>query len=139
MLFPVLLLVGCTLQQQPEYFLRHIDRHPEYVSKLPRWNMLGQTEWNGEIYIKNVTPLFTTAEIVLLHEQAHSFEIIASRTRLAEYKRFRTDFDPTYASKWIEIEEFPKAVIRALKGKRDDGAVIALKFINGEYRIRVDP
>lgn len=135
--FIILLLIfsGCTpLQQPPDYFLRNIDQEPEYVNKMPRWFILGYTDWSGEIYIKNVTPLFVTKKEVLLHEQAHSFEILAALNRPEEHRRFRSEFDKTYKSKYIEIEEFPKAVIRALKGKKDKGALLALEFIRGKSK-----
>ncbi len=124
------LLAGCSpLQRPPEYFLNHVDRQPEYA-KL-KWNMLGQTDWNGEIYLKDTTPLFVSREYVLRHEQAHSFEILAARNRKAEYKRFRLAFDKTYKGD-RDIEAFPKAVMRALRGKTDKGALLALKFMKGQ-------
>lgn len=129
----ILFLSGCAqLQSPPHFFLQHVDQEPEYVSKTPKWFMLGWTDWNGEIYIKKTHPLFVSRKEVLLHEQAHSFEILAAKNRPTEYKKFRMKFDKTYKSKYIEVEAFPKAVIRALKGKKDKGALLALKFISGK-------
>ena len=130
-----LFIAGCggSLAKPPAYFLDHVGA-VSYVDKLLP-GRLAQTNWDGSIEIKaNVTPLFTNREIILLHEQAHSFEIIAARDRPDEYTRFRKKFDLTYKSEYVEIEEFPKAVIRALQGKKDKGATIAMEFISGQYQ-----
>lgn len=133
MIFLLLLFGGCaSLQRPPDYFLQHIDQEPEYVDKLPKWWMLGQTDWDGEIRIKKTYPLFVSRREVLLHEQAHSFEILAARNRPKEYKQFMVEFEKTYKGDYYDVEAFPKAVIRALKGRKDKGALLALEFISGK-------
>ena len=129
----LLLFAGCAIQQPPEYFLRNIGE-VKYVDRLPHQGLwrLAETGWDGTIYIKNIYPLFVSRHEILIHEQAHSFEILAAKNRPREYRRFRLEFDKTYKSKYVEVEEFPKAVIRALKGKKDKGALLALKFIRGK-------
>ena len=116
--------------QPPEYFYDNVGP-VRYVDKLPAWR-LGQCNWDGSIEILNGYPLFVSREEILIHEQAHSFEILAMKNRPEEHLKFRRQFDKTYKSRYIEIEEFPKAVIRALRGKKDEGAILAMKFISGE-------
>lgn len=130
-----LFITGCggSLAKPPAYFLNHVGT-VSYVDKLLP-GRLAQTNWDGSIEIKaNMTPLFTTLDVIILHEQAHSFEILAALNRPAEYARFRKKFDVTYKSEYVELEEFPKAVIRALRGKKDKAAMIAMEFIRGEMR-----
>ena len=111
---------GCSsIADPPGYFLRNIGK-VTYVDKLPAWH-LGRTNWDGSIEILNTTPLFVTKREILIHEQAHSFEILASLNRPQVHKRFREAFDKTYKSKYIEIEgccEWFRYEKRSLYGER---------------------
>ena len=125
-------MTGCgSLQQPPDYFLNNIGE-VKYVDKMPHAWRLGEVGWDGTIYIKNVKPFGITAEELLIHEQAHSFEILAARRISLKYRQFRLEFDKTYSGKYSDVEAFPKAVIRALRGKKDKGALLALKFMKGQ-------
>lgn len=128
----LLMVSGCQMAQPPQYFLDRVGA-VKYVDKLPPWR-LGQCNWDGSIEILRTIPLFTTPEEILRHEQAHSFEILSRIHRPMEYNRFRKAFDVTYKSIYEEPEEFANAVIRALRGRKDKGAAIALKFMSGEMK-----